>query len=100
MIYETFDEKMRALDKEHAQARKVKSVSPTAVSLRRQTSVALVLREFSDALAEEYLPVDLSIEQRNQVFARAWETGHAYGLHEVEQEYIDLAEFVSALLKS
>lgn len=52
--------------------------------------------EVAAALREEYLsdlPASLrTIEVAGVVFRKAWEDGHASGLHEVEQHYAELAE--------
>ncbi len=55
---------------------------------------AAVRSAFSEVLAEDHAPEGLSEKQRKVLFDKAWEQGHASGYHSVENEYIDLAEFV------
>lgn len=46
-------------------------------------------------LHHKYLP-DVPKEVAAKVFDKAWEDGHANGLHEVEQHYEEIAEIVKA----
>lgn len=100
MIYKKFEEQLRDIDKDFARKPEVEGQSKTARSLKRRTAVSVVLSDFEAALAEEYLTVDLSRNQRNVLFDRAWGEGHAYGVHEVEHHYGELAEFISVFVEA
>lgn len=48
--------------------------------------------EFREWLANEYAPT-MPASVQNKIWGKAWEDGHAYGYREVENHYMDLAEF-------
>jgi hypothetical protein len=57
-------------------------------------------QEFAEALAEEYLG-DVPVERRaavgEQTFKLAWDRGHDSGFSSVENEYITLSEYATAV---
>lgn len=54
------------------------------------------VREFAWLLAQTHR---LSDSLHDEVFRLAWDRGHAYGLHEVESEYEDLADLVKLAMR-
>jgi len=74
----------------------------TDESMNRQvkrTYVSVAEAQWSHYLHETYTP-RLSDEQAELLFSKAWENGHAYGYAEVENEYIDLADWLKRFMKA
>ena len=54
--------------------------------------VSKIESEFTAWLANEYAP-GLPAEVQARIWSKSWEEGHAYGYSEVENHYIDNADF-------
>lgn len=63
------------------------------MSRRRYSSD--VRRIFGEELADAYGLDDLTAEQKEKAFDRAWETGHSSGWRAVETDYEELADLVN-----
>lgn len=50
-------------------------------------------------VANAVLWYNFTEEQARKIFVRAWQDGHSYGYHEVENHFDDLCEFVVDILK-
>lgn len=55
-------------------------------------AVSEVEAKFKDWLAREYAPW-LAKETQDMIWRKAWADGHAHGYWEVENHYMDLADF-------
>jgi len=55
--------------------------------------------EWSEWLHSEY-GSDLTDEQHEMVYTKAYENGHAGGYSEIENEYIELADLATNLIRS
>lgn len=55
--------------------------------------------QWQEWLNEEYAPF-LSSQSANEIYARAWEDGHASGYSEVESIYVDLASIVQRIFNN
>lgn len=56
-----------------------------------------VRKTFGEELADAYGLDDLTAEQKEKVFDRAWETGHSSGWSTVETDYEELAELINSV---
>lgn len=94
MIYNEFDQRERDLEKAYALS---DDRSPEALVTHRARK-ALVYAYFEVALYDEYAKQPLNKLQRDRLFTEAWTRGHAGGLSDVENEYIDLANLMDFML--
>lgn len=64
-------------------------------SMSRRRYSGDVRRIFGEELADAYGLDDLTAEQKEKAFDRAWETGHSSGWSTVETDYEELADLVN-----
>lgn len=67
-----------------------------ALRAKYHMAVAEVEIAFRDWLYGAYAS-SLPKPVQGMIWAKAWEVGHAYGYHSVENEFMDLAEFVETV---